>query len=177
MDVTPYTAPEILDASRGHRQKDLTTTSKVDNPVDTRTTTTVSTNGNVTKTTITTKSSVTITSSHLSTELAAAPSMDMWSLGQIVYEMHTNGTMFTSADDAFTRLTSEIEHQKCDSDGDLDVATGVDGMRQIPQDERLKIERIEDRGTREVITGLLQIQPERRVDSEAVRNLYLDVKE
>jgi serine/threonine protein kinase len=93
--------------------------------------------------------------------------MDMWSLGQIVYEMHANGTMFASADDAFARLT----------DGDLDVATGFDGMRQIPQDERLKIERIEDRGAREVITGLLQIQPERRVDSEAVRNLYLDGKE
>jgi len=178
MNMTPYTAPEILDALHCRNGKISTTTpSEIEDPnKDTTATTTVSSDGKVTKTTKTTtsKSSTTVDSSSQgdTEKLMAATSMDMWSLGQIVYEMHAAQPMFTTAKDAFIKMSGELEHQHGD-----DSHQGKAHVLQIPSDVREKIERIEDRGAREAITGLLDMQPERRLDQDALRNVYLDVNE
>ncbi|KAF9365184.1 hypothetical protein BGX34_011079 [Mortierella sp. NVP85] len=177
MDMTPYTAPEILDALHCRDGKiSTTTTSEIEDPnKDTTVTTTVSSDGKVTKTTkTTTKSSTTVVSSgQADTEkLMAVKSMDMWSLGQIVYEMHIAQPMFTTAKDAFIKMSGEPEHQHGD-----DSHQGKAHVLRIPSDVREKIERIEDRGARVAISGLLDMQPERRLDQDALRNVYLEANE
>ncbi|KAG0288950.1 hypothetical protein BGZ97_006618, partial [Linnemannia gamsii] len=191
MDTTGYTSPEILIASRRHRQKTTvkTTTSDAENPnQDTTVTTTTSPDGVVTKTTTIKSSSVegsatVIRSQDQQDKLMATQTMDMWSLGQIVYEMHTTQPMFTSANDALVKLTSALEKQDDSEDGedddeeDLDKAKTHDKIRQQLQDQIQKIQSIPDMGAREVITGLLEMRQERRLDHEEIRNLYLDLQD
>ncbi|KAF9147018.1 hypothetical protein BG015_011394, partial [Linnemannia schmuckeri] len=189
MDTTGYTSPEILIASRRHSQKTtiVKTTSEAENPnQDTTVTTTVSPDGVVTKTTTIKSSSAegsaTVVRSQDQEKLMANQTMDMWSLGQIVYEMHTTQPMFTSAEDALEKLTSALEKQEesegDDDDGDdLDKAKAHDKIRQQLQDQIQKIQNIPDMGAREVITGLLEMRQERRLDHEEIRNLYLDLQD
>lgn len=189
MDTTGYTSPEILTASRRNRQKTTvkTITSEGENPnQDTTVTTTTSPDGVVTKTTTIKSSSVegsatVIRSQDQQEKLMATQTMDMWSLGQIVYEMHTTQPMFTSADDALVKLTSALDKQdeseddEDDDKDDLDKAKAHDKIRQQLQDQIQKIQSIPDMGAREVITGLLEMRQERRLDHEEIRNLYLDL--
>ncbi|KAK5814462.1 kinase-like domain-containing protein [Linnemannia elongata] len=187
MDKTGYTSPEILIASRRHSQKTTIVKFEPENPnQDTDVTTTVSPDGVVTKTTTIKSSSAegsaTVTRSQDQEKLMATQTMDMWSLGQIVYEMHTTQPMFTSADDALEKLTSALEKQEGNEDGeddgdDLDKAEAHDKIRQQLQDQIQKIQSIPDMGAREVITGLLEMRQERRLDHEEIRNLYLDVQD
>ncbi|KAF9346015.1 hypothetical protein BGX26_002523 [Mortierella sp. AD094] len=182
MDMTPYTSPEILIASRRSKQKysQSIATSETANPnKDTSTVTTVSPEGVVTKT-VTTKSSssgTTVITNQESEKLMAVTTMDMWSLGQIVYEMHTRQPMFSSDEDALVKLTSALEKNDGAEvdENDLDKARAHDKIRQQLQDQIEKIEMIQDQGAREVIKGLLEVQQERRLDHEEIRSLYLDV--
>ncbi|KAF9086583.1 hypothetical protein BGX23_008775 [Mortierella sp. AD031] len=188
MDMTGYTSPEILIASRRHSQK-TTSTTNLENPnQDSTMTTTVGSDGKVTKTTTIKSSSLestttsTVTKSQEQEKLMAAQTMDMWSFGQIVYEMHTTQSMFTSAEDALIKLTSALEKPEGEDDGDddgndLDKAEAHDKIRQQLQDQIQKIEQIPERGAREVITGLLEMRQERRLDHDEVRTLYLDLQE
>jgi hypothetical protein len=91
--------------------------------------------------------------------------------------------MFTSANDALVKLTSALEKQDDSEDGedddeeDLDKAKTHDKIRQQLQDQIQKIQSIPDMGAREVITGLLEMRQERRLDHEEIRNLYLDLQD
>ncbi|KAF8927806.1 hypothetical protein BGZ58_010111 [Dissophora ornata] len=170
-EMTGYTAPEILIASRRSKQK--TTAEHHDPNKDTTVTTAVSANGVVTKTT-TTKSSTagtTMITNHDSEKLMAITPMDMWSLGQIAYEMQTAQPMFTSGEDALIKLTSGLE-----SGEDAANAKARDKIRQQLQDHMKKVEMIPDAGAREMITGLLELTPERRLEHWEVRELYLDIQ-
>ncbi|KAF9994853.1 hypothetical protein BGZ79_000360, partial [Entomortierella chlamydospora] len=175
MDINSYTSPEILIASHRYKErsfKSITASETVNPNKDTSIVTTVSPEGVVTKT-VTTKSSssgTTVTANRDLEKLMAAPTMDMWSLGQIVYEMHTRQPMFSSNEDALRKLTSaEVD------ESDMDKAKTHDKIRQQLQGQIEKIEMIQDPGAREVIKGLLEVQQERRLDHEEIRNLYLDV--
>lgn len=210
MDTTPYTSPEILVASRRFHQKSSQRTIQAEvgehNASSTTTTTSVSADGVVTKT-MTTKSSSGSISAQASAEpekLMAATTMDMWSLGQIVYELHTSQPMFTSDEDALEKLTSALEkrggvngsssssslgsssgsasngaenNDEEDDGHDLDKAKAHNKIRRQLQHQIAKIESIPVLGAREVITGLLEMRQERRLDHEEIRTLYLDVQE
>ncbi|KAG0268404.1 hypothetical protein BGZ95_002470, partial [Linnemannia exigua] len=191
METTGYTSPEILIAARRHTQKSTSvtkSTTEAENPnQDTTVTESVSPDGVVTKTTTIKASSSTENTTVIHNldqeKLMATQTMDMWSLGQIVYEMHTTQPMFTGAQDALVKLTSALEKQEGsaeyedDDGGDLDKAKAHDKIREQLQDQIKKIESIRDMGAREVITGLLEMRQERRLDHEEVRNMYLDLQE
>ncbi|KAF9327254.1 hypothetical protein BG006_009411 [Podila minutissima] len=209
MDTTPYTSPEILVASRRFHQKSskrITQAEGGEHASSTTTTTSVSADGVVTKKTMTTTSSSGSISAQASGEpekLMAATTMDMWSLGQIVYELHTSQPMFTSDEDALEKLTSALERRggvdgsssssslgsntgpasngadndEEEDDGDLDHAKAHSKIRRQLQHQIAKIESIPVQGAREVITGLLEMRHERRLDHEEIRTLYLDVQE
>ncbi|KAG0289555.1 hypothetical protein BGZ98_003796, partial [Dissophora globulifera] len=184
MDMTAYTAPEILLAARRHRQNGQGNVVTENPNTDTDVQTTVTTEGRVTKTSritsVKTSSGTTVITSQDAEKLMAATTMDMWSLGEIVYEMHTSQPMFVSAEDALVKLTSAQEKREGEDDGedddDLDKAKAHDKIRQQLDDQIKKIEKIEDQGAREVITGLLEMQQGRRLDHEEIRNLYLDAQ-
>ncbi|KAF9115272.1 hypothetical protein BGX27_008394 [Mortierella sp. AM989] len=180
MDMTPYTSPEILVASRHRMQKSSqsTTTTETENPnKDTTVVTTISPEGMVTKTTTAKSSSsgMTVITNQESEKLMASTTMDMWSLGQVVYEMHTSQPMFTSDNDALEKLISVLEKDDEDEVNDLDKAKAHDKIRQQLQAQIKKIEEIQEHGAREVITGLLEMRQERRLDYDEVRSLYLDI--
>ncbi|KAF9580829.1 hypothetical protein BGW38_002369 [Lunasporangiospora selenospora] len=193
METNAYTAPEILVACKRHtkRIRKVTTVTKSsgENP-ETSTSTNVSTEGGVTTTTTTktTKGSSSSTAAQSSVEMekvVADISMDMWSLGEIIYELQTNQAMFESGKDALSKLSAVMEKRHGsgegdsdsddDSDGDLDNAKGHDRARQQLQDKIEMIDSIEDHGAREVIKGLLEVQPDRRLKHEEIRTLYLDL--
>ncbi|KAG0031089.1 hypothetical protein BGZ82_007147 [Podila clonocystis] len=209
MDTTPYTSPEILVASRRFHQKSSQRIIQAEggehNASSTTTTTSRSADGVVTKT-MTTKSSSGPISAQASGEpekLMAATTMDIWSLGQIVYELHTGQAMFTSDDDALEKLTSALEkrggingssssssvgsstgsgsneadNDDEDDDHDLDKAKAHGKIRRQLQHQIAKIESIPVHGAREVIMGLLEMRQERRLDHEEIRTLYLDLQE
>ncbi|KAG0042742.1 hypothetical protein BGZ83_000125 [Gryganskiella cystojenkinii] len=196
METTAYSSPELLVAARRHRQKisRQNLAAEAENPnKDTTITTSVSSDGIVTRT-MTTKSSsnsaTSITSNsngEASEKLTAVPTMDMWSLGQIVYELHTAHPMFASDEDALLKLgamrkphhdsdvlaTQNFEEEE--DEDDLDRAKTHDKIRLQLQQQKDKIEAIEDMGAREVITGLLEMQQERRLEHHEIRELYLDL--
>ncbi|KAF9917010.1 hypothetical protein BX616_002189 [Lobosporangium transversale] len=172
MEMTPYTAPEILVASH-HYKKHLAVITAINNKSPNEgTTITTMTKGKVTKTT-TTDTTKPITS-HDTEKLIANAMMDMWSLGQIVYEMHTTQSMFMTHEDALEKLSSVLERR--DEDGDLDKVNAHSKIRQQLEDQIQKIERIPDHGAREVIKGLLEMQHKRRLDHDEIRELYLNIK-
>ncbi|KAF9433104.1 hypothetical protein BGZ76_009884 [Entomortierella beljakovae] len=177
MDKNRYTSPEIIISSRQSKQVSAQVIKAGENPQqETRTETSVTREGAVTKTTTTkTTSGTTVISNEESTEkLVAATTMDMWSLGQIVYEMHTSQTMFVSEEDAFLKLSSALEDSG--DDKDLDKANAHEKIRAQLQSQIEKIDKIQDHGAREVIKGLLEMRQERRLEHEEIRSLYLDVQ-
>ncbi|KAG0339953.1 hypothetical protein BG004_006604, partial [Podila humilis] len=213
MDTTAYTSPEILIAAHRFRQQSGQDVNQAEGPSEqgsslTTSTTSVSAGGVVTKT-VTTKSSSNSIAGQVSAsepeKLMAAMTMDMWSLGQIVYELHTCQPMFKSDEDALEKLTSAEEKRvngspsssslgssgsngsnsggneggdnEEDDGDDLDRAKSHSKIRHQLQHQIAKIEEIPVLGAREVITGLLEMRQERRLDHEEIRTLYLDVQE
>ncbi|KAI8606714.1 kinase-like domain-containing protein [Dissophora ornata] len=182
VDMTPYTAPEILLASRRNQQRTEVSTivAPQDPNKDTSVVTTVSADGVVTITTTRSTSGTAETSNRGPEELKAATSMDMWSLGGILYEMYTSQPMFTSSEDALVKLTSALEKGEAEGtedDDDLDKAEAHDKIRQQLQDQIEKIEGIEDKGAREAIASLVKLEPERRWDHALLRECYFDMQE
>ncbi|KAG0248695.1 hypothetical protein BG011_009999, partial [Mortierella polycephala] len=172
MDKTPYTSPEILMASRRQQRTSQSTiqTEPQEPNTDTNLTTTVSPDGVVTKTMTskTVSSKTTTVSSQSSEKLMASATMDMWSLGQIVYEMHTGQPMFSSDEDALVKLSSALEERADAGESDDDKI-----QKQL-QDQFQEIEKVEDADARKAIKGLLEMQHEKRLDHEQLRAIYLD---
>ncbi|KAF9273025.1 hypothetical protein BGZ68_001903, partial [Mortierella alpina] len=168
METTRYTAPEILAASRRHHHK-VTKSTITTEFEDSNKDATV-----VTKTTTTSTSTGATSSSEDSGKLMAATKMDMWSLGQIVYEMHARQPMFTSSTDAIDKLTLVEDNQEDDNGDDLDKAKAHDKIRQQLEEQAQKIEQIDDLTAREVIKELLEMQQDRRLDHEGLQTLYFD---
>ncbi|KAF9977126.1 hypothetical protein BGZ73_006893 [Actinomortierella ambigua] len=130
--------------------------------------------------------------------LMAMVPMDMWSLGLLIYELYTYQPMFTSGRDALLKLSStdpaavaaarilieemekvglEPDDDESDEDDDLDCAKALARVRERLQEQIEKIDSIQDAGAREAIKGLLEVKPNRRLDHEEIRSLYLDTEE
>ncbi|KAF9944629.1 hypothetical protein BGZ70_004477 [Mortierella alpina] len=171
MEKTRYTAPEILAASRHHRHEETksTTTTEVEDSNNDGTL--------VTKTTTTSTSEGAASSSQETGKLMAAIPMDMWSLGQIVYEMHAKQPMFTSSTDAIDKLTLVWDAQDDDDDGDLDKAKTHERVRHQLEEQAQKIEQIDDFTAHEAIKELLEMDPERRLKHEGLLTLYFGYPE
>jgi len=198
METTAYSSPEVLIPCRRYHKRlaRLAIKAEVENPNRDAVFETVKTSdGTISRTEVKTSTSSSSTSISTSSsgepieKLVALPTMDMWSLGQIVYELHTCQPMFTSDEDALVKLG---EHKKAmagletpaptqeddeDDAFDLDQARTHDKIRSQLQLQISKIDEIQDTGAQEVIRGLLEMQQERRLDHQEIRDLYLDVQD
>ncbi|KAG0268478.1 hypothetical protein BGZ95_002444, partial [Linnemannia exigua] len=81
------------------------------------------------------------------TNVLASVSMDRWSLGLILYELHTKEAYFTSSNSAEFQLTNEKAFEPA-------------------------LEDIQENDARKAILGLLETDPEKRYTHETLREVY-----